>query len=45
MASSSVYGNELGEGFDSFWMKYQAMSPELRAELEENAQARFGNTA
>jgi hypothetical protein len=34
MASSSVYGDEIGAGIETFWKKYQDMSHEERRELE-----------
>ncbi|MBG0567703.1 hypothetical protein [Actinoplanes aureus] len=41
-ATSSVYGDEIGEAFDEFWTKYQKMSPSGRNELDAAARQRLG---
>jgi hypothetical protein len=35
LALSSTYGDELGTAFDSFWTKYQSMSPDEQIELQD----------
>ena len=38
LALSETYGNEISDAFDHFWTSYQQMSPDERAELEEQGQ-------
>jgi hypothetical protein len=35
LALSATYGDELGAAFDTFWTKYQSMSPDEQTELQD----------
>lgn len=41
MATSSVYGDDIGADIEAFWKKYQEMPPEERAELEQSGRDRI----
>ncbi|MEV0898467.1 hypothetical protein [Actinoplanes sp. NPDC049802] len=41
MAASSVYGEQIGADIATFWNRYQEMTPEERAELEQYGRDRI----
>ncbi|MBG0568166.1 hypothetical protein [Actinoplanes aureus] len=41
VATSSAYGDEVGEAIGEFWTKYQEMTPGERAELEGVGRTHF----